>query len=182
LLKTFDKLTAKNALVGMRAQQIKKLNDRGARQLQALHAADGDKLNDHYVPKSALSTASSTTVTPLPQVSQLARALGNRSPTSPHLHFETPGEILMKESTVYHVKNRMHDMAGVPHLIPAKHQFNKRGEIITPSSPTHRDPDEIDEDKAHGFKIDTDKVSQPICVRHYQPLELVAFALVNRQL
>lgn len=76
----------------------------------------------------------------------------------------------------------MHDMAGMPHSIPVKHQFNKRGEIITPSSPTHRDPEDIDEDKNHGFKIDTDKVSQPICVQHYKPLELIAFALVNRQL
>lgn len=34
--------------------------------------------------------------------------------------------------------------------------------------------------KVHTFKLDKDKISQPVCIRHYKPLDLVAFALVNR--
>lgn len=33
-----------------------------------------------------------------------------------------------------------------------------------------------------GIKIETDKVTYPICVKHFKPLDLIAFALVNRQL
>ncbi len=36
--------------------------------------------------------------------------------------------------------------------------------------------------KAHYFKLDKEKISQPICIKFYQPLEIMAFALVNRQL
>jgi hypothetical protein len=34
---------------------------------------------------------------------------------------------------------------------------------------------------AHGGKTQ-DKVTYPICIQHYKPLDLIAFALVNRQL
>lgn len=30
--------------------------------------------------------------------------------------------------------------------------------------------------------LDGDKVSYPICIQHFKPLDLIAFALVNRQL
>ena len=36
--------------------------------------------------------------------------------------------------------------------------------------------------KVHQFKLDKDKISQPVCIKYYEPLDLVAFALVNRQL
>ena len=36
--------------------------------------------------------------------------------------------------------------------------------------------------KVHTFKLDKEKISQPVCMRYYQPLDLVIFALVNRQL
>jgi hypothetical protein len=34
--------------------------------------------------------------------------------------------------------------------------------------------------KAHQFKLDKEKISQPVCIKYYEPLDLVAFALVNR--
>lgn len=36
--------------------------------------------------------------------------------------------------------------------------------------------------RSNTLKIETEKVTYPICIQHYKPLDLIAFALVNRQL
>jgi len=77
----------------------------------------------------------------------------------------------------------------VPTTSGAKARFNK-------AKNTTKQVEEDDEDevltggtvklqekgkkKAHQFKLDKEKISQPICVKYYQPLDLVVFALVNR--
>ena len=63
-------------------------------------------------------------------------------------------------------------MVGLPHV---------KGSSIT-ADDVESTSDGSSEKASHGFKIETDKVSQPICVHHYGPLQLIAFALVNRQL
>lgn len=78
---------------------------------------------------------------------------------------------MMEKSTMHHLNKELHNMAGLPKL---KESINT--DDIDSTS------DGGSEKESRGFKIETDKVSSPICVQHFGPLELIAFALVNRQL
>ncbi len=79
---------------------------------------------------------------------------------------------MMHKSTMHHLNKELHNMAGLPHIKGVASSNNEDVESTSGSS----------EKASQGFKIETDKVSQPICVQHFGPLELIAFALVNRQL
>ena len=72
---------------------------------------------------------------------------------------------------MHHLNKELHNMAGLPKL---KESINT--DDIDSTS------DGGSEKASRGFKIETDKVSSPICVQHFGQLELIAFALVNRQL
>jgi hypothetical protein len=100
------------------------------------------------------------------QVSVLARSLG--SGKQYEIATETPKIEMMQKSTLHHLNKELHTMAGLPHV---------KGSITADDIDSTSDGGS---EKASGFKIETDKVSQPICVQHYGPLELIAFALVNR--
>jgi hypothetical protein len=75
---------------------------------------------------------------------------------------------MMKKSALHHLNKELHNMAGLPQI---------KGSITVDDIESTSDGSS---EKASGFKIETDKVSQPICVQHFGPLELIAFALVNR--
>ncbi len=171
LLKKFDKLTSQNALVGLKVNKMRKLNDRGFRQLQAMHAADGDQLNNDGV-ATIVKKKPQTSQMPLysmQQVSALAKSLGSGRQ---YELVESPKIEMMQKSTMHHLNKELHNMAGLPHIKGVASSNNEDVESTSDSS----------EKASQGFKIETDKVSQPICVQHFGPLELIAFALVNRQL
>ena len=79
---------------------------------------------------------------------------------------------MIQKTPIHHLNKELHNMVGLPHV---------KGSSIT-ADDVESTSDGSSEMASHGFKIETDKVSQPICVHHYGPLQLIAFALVNRQL
>jgi hypothetical protein len=104
------------------------------------------------------------------QVSVLARSLG--SGKQYEIPTESPNLEMMQKSTMHHLNKELHSMSsGMPHI---------KGSITADDIDSTSDGGS--ERATQGFKIETDKVSQPICVQHFGPLELIAFALVNRQL
>lgn len=82
---------------------------------------------------------------------------------------ESPQIEMMQKSTIHQLNKELHSMAGLPHI---KGVVNANDDVESTSDSSEK--------ASHGFKIETDKVSQPICVQHFGPLELIVFALVNR--
>lgn len=108
------------------------------------------------------------------QVSALAKSLG--SGKQYEIAAESPQLELMQKSTMHHLNKELHSMAGLPHI--GKSGNRALNDDIKSTS----DSSDAKGGNSHGFKIETDKVTQPICVQHFGPLDLLAFALVNRQL